>query len=146
MPTALVLLDLSAAFDTIDHRVLLNWLSSWFSLCGVVLDWFVFNLADRNQCVKVGDVLSDPADLIYNVPQEINWTYIYRWLNICVANHVTEEEVQAHSWCKLKVIYNIATLNWLESLRIVPRADWYPTNEHQEIFTRRHRIQLWVFS
>jgi len=94
MPTALVLLDLSAVFDTIDHRVLLNCLSSWFSLSGVVLDWFVSNLADRNQCVKVGDVLSDTANLIYSVPQEFNWIYIYRWLNIYVANHVIEEEVQ----------------------------------------------------
>ena len=63
------LLDLSAVFDTIDHRALLNYLSSWFSLSGVVLDWFASYLADINQCVKVGDALSDPADLIYGVPQ-----------------------------------------------------------------------------
>ena len=69
MPTTLVLLDLSAAFDTIDHRVLLNCLSSWFGLGGVVLDWFSSYMAGRVQSVKVGDVLSQPADLSSGVPQ-----------------------------------------------------------------------------
>lgn len=69
MPTALVLLDLSAAFDTIDHNTLLDRLSSWFGLCGVVLDWFSSYLTCRFQSVKVGDRLSDPSMLLSGVPQ-----------------------------------------------------------------------------
>ena len=38
--TAVVLLDQSAAFDTIDHSTLMECLSSWFGVGGVVLDWF----------------------------------------------------------------------------------------------------------
>ena len=38
--TAVVLLGQSAAFDTIDHGTLIQCLSSWFGVGGVVLNWF----------------------------------------------------------------------------------------------------------
>ena len=69
MPTALVLLDLSAAFDTIDHHILLRCLTSWFGFADSVLQWFSSYLAARFQSVKVGDVLSDSSMLQYGVPQ-----------------------------------------------------------------------------
>ena len=67
--TAVVLLDQSAAFDTIDHDTLLNSLSSWFGVSGVVLDWFKSYLSDRVQCIKIGSILSDAKKLLYGVPQ-----------------------------------------------------------------------------
>jgi len=60
-----VLLDLSVAFDTIDHSILLSCVPSWFGVSGLMFDWFSSYLADKKQFVKVGDVLFDPADLIY---------------------------------------------------------------------------------
>ena len=68
-PTALVLLDLSAAFDTIDHSILLSYLKSWFGLGGNVLKWFASYLGDRCQVVKIGSTLSELSKLIYGVPQ-----------------------------------------------------------------------------
>ena len=62
------ILTIDTALNTY-HRVLLNYLSSWFGLSGVVLGWFASYLPHRNQFVKVGDILSDPADLIYGVAQ-----------------------------------------------------------------------------
>ena len=67
--TAVVLLDQSAAFDTIDHDTLLNSLNSWFGVSGVVLDWFKSYLSDRVQCIKIGSILSDAKKLLYGVPQ-----------------------------------------------------------------------------
>ena len=69
MPTALVLLDLSAAFDPINHSILLECVSSWFGFADTVVSWFGSYLSGRNQSVKVGNVLSDPSDLEFGVPQ-----------------------------------------------------------------------------
>ena len=50
--TALVLLDLSAAFDTIDHSTLLSCLLDWFGVGGSALKWFSSYLMERFQSVK----------------------------------------------------------------------------------------------
>jgi hypothetical protein len=67
--TILVLLDLSAAFDTIDHDVLLNRLSSRFGLKGTVLNWFQSYLTERIQCVVVESSRSSKLKLHQGVPQ-----------------------------------------------------------------------------
>ena len=67
--TAVVLLDQSAAFDTIDHGTLLDCWSSWFGVGGVVLEWIKSYLSDRSQCVKIGSILSDTKKLLFGVPQ-----------------------------------------------------------------------------
>ena len=69
MPTALVLLDLSAAFDTIDHDTLLSCLSSRFGFDGSALKWFRSYLQDRFQSVKIGSSLSNLFKLKFEVPQ-----------------------------------------------------------------------------
>ena len=69
MPTALVLLDLSAAFDTINHDKLLACLSTGFGFTGNVLRWFTSYLLDRFQCVKIGSAVSDCFKLNFGVPQ-----------------------------------------------------------------------------
>ena len=67
--TAVVPLDQSAAFDTIDHDTLLDSLSSWFGVGMVVLNWFKSYLSDSVQCIKIWSILSDAKKLLYGVPQ-----------------------------------------------------------------------------
>ena len=65
----LVLLDLSAAFDTIDHEILLKRLSTRCGINGTVLKWFQSYLNDRTQAVNIGTTQSKPEPLKYGVPQ-----------------------------------------------------------------------------
>ena len=67
--TALVLLDLSAAFDTIDHFTLLSCLQDLFGVGGSTLKWFSSYLMERFQSVKIGYTLSDLQKLLLSVPQ-----------------------------------------------------------------------------
>ena len=65
----LVLLDLSAAFDTIDHNILIQRLKIRYGLTGSVLEWFDSYIRGRNQVIKIGDSKSDPHQLLSGVPQ-----------------------------------------------------------------------------
>ena len=71
--TALVLLDLSAAFDTIDHSTLLSCLQNWFGVGGCVLKWFTSYLTDRYQSIKIGSTLSDVCKLLFGIPKVPSW-------------------------------------------------------------------------
>jgi hypothetical protein len=65
----LVLLDLTAAFDTIDHDILLARLQSRIGISGAALQWFRSYLDDRSQCVTLNGLFSESTDLSYGVPQ-----------------------------------------------------------------------------
>ena len=65
----LVLLDLSAAFDTIDHYILLYRLHHVFGIQGTALSWFRSYLTNRFQMVSIKGTLSDPVELCYGVLQ-----------------------------------------------------------------------------
>ena len=67
--TALTLLDLSAAFNIIDHTILLRRFYDWFGVTGKALDWFRTYLTGRCQRIKLGDCLSSEDDLPFGVPQ-----------------------------------------------------------------------------
>ena len=62
-------LDLSSAFDTIDHKVLLDRLRIRYGFSGTVLDWFRSYLSNRTQSVKIGKDLSAESEVRYGVPQ-----------------------------------------------------------------------------
>ena len=65
----LVLLDLSAAFDTIDHSILLDRMRHQLGINGVAHAWFESYLTGRTQRIRIGDAWSLVKFLLYCVPQ-----------------------------------------------------------------------------
>jgi len=66
---ALVLLDLSAAFDTVDHAILYRRLQVSYGLGGPELEWFRSYLSERSQYVRRGIHRSPKTWLTCGVPQ-----------------------------------------------------------------------------
>ena len=67
--TALTLLDLSAAFDTIDNLILLQRLHRYFGISGPARQWFKSYFSDRYQSVNISGTLSCQPHLPFGVPQ-----------------------------------------------------------------------------
>ena len=65
----LVTLDLTSAFDTVDHIKLIERLRCDFGVAGPALDWLASYLGDRHQFVKVGSFAAPTTACTSGVPQ-----------------------------------------------------------------------------
>ena len=63
-----VFLDLTKAFDTVNHNILLQKLER-YGIRGIALQWFKSYLNERNQCVKYHYALSLKSTVSHGVPQ-----------------------------------------------------------------------------
>ena len=63
------MLDLSAACDAIDHKLLFQRLQHRYDICGTALNWFRSYLSNRTQSVRIQDTDSSAKTLLYGVPQ-----------------------------------------------------------------------------
>lgn len=66
---ALIVLDLSTAFDLVDHSVLTSRLKNCVGLRGTILEWFRSFLTNRKISVRTGQNTSSTAPLTFGVPQ-----------------------------------------------------------------------------
>jgi len=85
--TLLVLLDLSAAFDTIDHGILLERLRSAFGVRDTALSWIASYLSGRTQQVSIDSTLSMKFDLECGEPQV---SCLGPWLFVVYASKIFE--------------------------------------------------------
>ena len=67
--TAFIATDLLAAFDRVDHGILLDVPQYHFGVTGMARKWFKSYLSPRNFQVNIGKAYSKPIDLEFSVPQ-----------------------------------------------------------------------------
>ena len=67
--SALVLLDFSSAFDTVDHKILIDVLRDWFGIEQRKLEWFCSYHTGRSQTFEMPDNSSGPVSLACSVSQ-----------------------------------------------------------------------------
>ena len=82
MLTGAVFTDLSKAFDSVDHEILISKLES-YGLKDIELDWFRNYLTDQKHLVSFGKEISDPCLITSGVPQGSCNSWLFTLCPVC---------------------------------------------------------------
>lgn len=114
---AMALLDLSCAFDTVDHVTLLSILSQRFSITDQALAWFQSYLTDRCQVFTTDSTQSAPIALSSGIPQGSGLgptqfiAYTEDTTNIFPSHniqyHLFADDTQSHGHCSIPDIRDL---------------------------------------
>ena len=95
--SALILLDLSAAFDTIDHNILLSRLNSCFGISNTAHSLLASYLSHRSQSVAIDQTLSPSLPLLRGVPQgSVLGPLLFTLYTTPLSHLLTDSSLQFH--------------------------------------------------
>jgi hypothetical protein len=104
--SVLALLDLSAAFDTVDHRILLMRMQTSLGVSGPVLAWFMSYLTDRTQYVRLGSRRSPRRLVKFGVPQgSVLGPILFLLYTVDLPNIIEAHGLQPHIYADDTQIY-----------------------------------------
>ena len=114
--TGILLLDLSAVFNTVSKNLLINHLFYRFGVCDKALGWIESYLLDWTQKVKIGDTESTPVVLTQGVPQgSILGPIFYTVFMSPVGDLCKEHGIDYHSYLDDTQNYHSFALMYLET-------------------------------
>ena len=129
----LVMTDLSAAFDTLDHNILLHRLENTYGFHGGTLTWFKSYLSERQQHVRIGNAESSRAPLHHGVPQgSILGPKLYTMYTKPVSHILSRHCLQHHCYADDTQVYRILEFS----------ADW--ETESDRISSCLGDVQQWM--
>ena len=135
--TLLVLLDLSSAFDTIDHKILLNRLCKRYGVQGTALQWMESYLHNRKQRVVIGQDTSDQHGLNTGVPQgSVLGPVTFSLYVQPIGNIIRKHGLQFHHYAddlQLIIFFDLNPESLLDALRrleacIAEIREWMTSN------------------
>ena len=98
-PSALLSLDISAAFDTLDHHRLLSRAHELFGFSDMFLKWMLSYLSDRQHCVAIVGCRSSFVTSISGVPQgSVLVTFLFSIFTSPVGNIIDSFGVTYHQY------------------------------------------------
>ena len=102
----LVLLNLSAAFDAVDHNILLGRLEHRFGITGKALSWLTSDLTERTQFVKVANEHSTSRKILCGVPQDsVLGPILYSMYTLPLADKIRQRGLNFHFYADGTQIY-----------------------------------------
>ena len=129
------MLYLSAAFDNVDHSILLNRLENRLGIRGNALNWFKSYLSDRSQCVLINGAKSSHKKLQSGVPQgSVLGPILFNIYTIPLGDilrkhfmpyHFYADDSQKHAFFELQNYHR--TINKMETVAKDIRM-WYSEN------------------
>ena len=120
--SALVLLDLTAAFDTTDHSIVVDRLNKWVGISGSALNWFSSYLSNRKCQVVIDNFMSSTAPILCAVPQGSTLGPILFSLHMlalgnlisqfnCISHHCYADDLQLYFSFKHNDMASISNLH-----------------------------------
>ena len=131
----LVLLHLSAAFDTVDHDILITRLKHRFGITGKALGWIQSYLSERTQFVKIGAERSSSRNLFCGISQgSVLGPILYSMYTSPLTDIVSKHNMNHHFYADDSQIY----------LSFKPSAAGEPTTSKLRIESCIHDVNNWM--